>query len=247
MTKKNDWWLKLAVVLVFTLMYCGSAPQHVYAEDNGQVVVKQQEPANSTVVNKDNQTIDGPPQKVLPPTLTVTLLDEDGAPIVGVDLSAMEGNASGKESGSATTDANGKAVYKHLKSGAYYFFANLKAIRSHAGYDFPAIIKEIKTVRSFYISETKRFDLSANVECTYTIKRNACISFETFLNVFKSDKIVVVNKRMGIGQNIPVEADFIRIYLPMRSKYQIITVKDGDFDSWIIDFYAHEGLRIELL
>ncbi|MDR3561491.1 MAG: carboxypeptidase-like regulatory domain-containing protein, partial [Negativicutes bacterium] len=199
------------------------------------------------VVKQDAAGPDNPPKKVLPPTLALTLLDEDGAPIVGVDVSAMEGNVSGKESDSARTDQNGKAVFKHLKSGTYYFFANLKAVRSHRGYDFPLIVKEIKSIRSYYISETRKFDLSENAECTYTIKRSAYISFETFLNVFKSDKIVVVNKKLGIGQNIPVEADFIKIYMPMRSQYQIITVKDGDFDSWIIDFYAHEGLRVELL
>jgi len=243
---KQYWWSKLAAVLVFTFICCGLLTQSAYASANGQEAVKQ-DPASNNAVSQDSQISDKEQKKVLPPTLTLTLQDEDGQPLVGVDLSAVEANVSGKERDSAQTDQNGKAVFKHLQSGTYYFFANLKAIRSHVGYDFPLIVKEIKSTRSYYISETKKFDLSANVECTYTIKRNACIWFETFLNVFKSDKIVVANKKMGIGQNIPVEADFIKIYMPMHSLYQIITVKDGDFDSWIIDFYAHENLRIELL
>jgi len=72
--------------------------------------------------------------------------------------------------------------------------------------------------------------------------------FETFLDVYKPDKIALSNKSLGIVQTIPVNsADYIQIYLPMRSKYKIFTVKDGDFDAWIIEFYAHEGLRIMVL
>jgi len=234
---KRNWNFKLVIALAYVFIYCGLGTPSVYADDNGQVA-GQQVPVSNNAASQGSQ---------VSPTLTLTLLDADGQPISGVTVSAMPGNFSGKEADRARTDATGKAVFKHLKSGAYYFFADVAALRSHDGYDFPAIIKQIKTTRSYYLSETKKFDLSDNVACTYTINRNACVSFETFLDVFKSDLIVIKNNQMGIGQNIPVQADFIRIYLPMRSLYQIITVKDGDFDSWIIDFYAHEGLRIELL
>lgn len=212
--------LKMTVIFVVACISCSLVSRSVYAEG----------------------------KKVLPPTLTITLQDEDGAPIAGVDIAAMAVALAGTEKDRAKTDINGKAVFKHLKSGTYYFFADIKAIHKHDGYDFPSIIKEIKTTRSYYISETKQFDLSENVECTFTIRRNAYILFETYLDVFKSNEIVVVNKNMGISQNIPVaSADYTQIYLPMRSRYQIITIKDGDFDSWVIDFFAHEGLRIELL
>lgn len=222
---ERRWYRKLSLALVAVFLYCGLAIPGTYAEENGQGGVRQQ-----------------------PPTLTLTLQDEDGQPIRGVYVSAMAVALAGTESGWARTDDNGRAVFKHLKSGTYYFFANIRALRSHPGYDFPAIVKELKSTRSYYISETKRFDLSQDAACTYTIKRNACIMFTTFLDVYKPDKIVIANRKLGIGQNIPVDsADFIQIYLPMRYNYQIYTVKDGDFDSWIIDFYAHEGLRIELL
>jgi hypothetical protein len=250
-TKKKfqrTWRPKLWMVLVVAVMYCGLAPHGVYAEDNSRQTARQQVPTSSAAAGQDSQTADNMPQKVLPPTLTLTLQDEDGQPISGVDVSAMAVALAGTESGRARTDDNGRAVFKHLKSGTYYFFANIRALRSHHGYDFPAIIKEIKSIRSYYISESRRFDISQNAECTYTIKRGACIMFTTFLDVYKPDKIVIANRKLGIGQNIPVDStDFIQIYLPMRSNYQIYTVKDGDFDSWIIDFYAHEGLRIELL
>jgi hypothetical protein len=239
--------LRLAVVLVVAVMYCGLATPDVYAEGNGQQAAGQQVSVSSAAA-PDSQTADNGPRKVLPPTLTLTLQDEEGQPVSGVYVSAMAVALAGTESDWARTDETGKAVFKHLKSGTYYFFANIKAIHSHRGYDFPAIIKEIKSTRSYYISETKRFDLSQNAECTYTIKRNAYIMFTTFLDVYKPDKIVIASRKLGIGQNIPVDSiDFIQIFLPMRNNYQIYTVKDGDFDSWIIEFYAHEGLRIELL
>lgn len=219
---KRYWRLPLAVAAAVVFIACGLT-QGVYAAENGQEEQK-------------------------PPTLTVTLEDEDGQPISGVEVHAMPGNLAGKEKARARTDENGKAVFKHLKSGAYYFYADVRALRSHDGYDFPAIIKETKSYRSYYISETKRFDLSADAECTLTIKRGAYVMLETFLDVYKPDKIVLMNKRLGIGQNIPIgSADFIQLYLPMGDKYSIVTVKDGDFDSWIIEFYAHERLRIELL
>jgi hypothetical protein len=222
---KRYWRLSMAVVVAFAFIACGLANQ-VYAAETGQEEQK----------------------KILPPTLTLTLLDEDGQPISGVEVHAMPSNLAGKEKERARTDENGKAVFKKLKSGAYYFYADVRALRSHDGYDFPAIIKETKNYRSFYISETKRFDLSENAECTLTIKRGAHIMLETFLDVYKPDKIVLMNKKLGIGQNIPIgSVDFIQLYIPMGDKYSIITVKGGDFDSWIIEFFAHERLRIELL
>jgi hypothetical protein len=230
----RHWCWQLSLALVFSFLYCGLATHSAYAEDNGQIVSPQDTVSSNTAVK-------------ISPTLTLTLQDEDGQPISGVTVSAMAGNLSGKEKDRAQTDANGKAVFKHLNSGSYYFFANIAAIHSHEGYDFAAMLKEIKTTRSYFLSDTQKYDLSNNAQCSYTIKRNACIWFETFLDVFKSDKFVLKNYQLGIGQNIPMNADFIQIYLPMRSLYQIITVKDGDFDSWIIDFYAHENLKIELL
>jgi len=214
-------WYWVTIVVIFTVIYCGLVTPCVYAEGNDQQVA---------------------------PTLTLTLQDEDGKPISGVNLSAMEGYFVGKEKRSAKTDENGKAVFKHLPSGTYYFFANIKSISSHVGYGLPGIIKEFKTSRSYYISEIQQFDLSDNVECTYTIKRGEFIWFETFLDLSKPDKIAIINKKMGIQQRITVDAiDFMQIYMPMRNTYQIITIKDNDFDSWIIDFYAHDRLKIELL
>lgn len=221
----RGWLLPLVVAAAVAAIVCGLAPEGVYAAENGQAA-----------------------QKVLPPTLVVTLEDEDGQPISGVEVHAMPANLAGKEKARARTDENGKAVFKHLKSGAYYFYANVRALRSHDGYDFPAIIKETKSYVSHYISETKRFDLSENAKCTLTIKRSNYIMLETFLDVYKPDKIVLMNKMRGVGQNIAIGSnDFIQLYLPMGEKYQIVTVKDGDFDSWIIEFYAHERLRIEML
>jgi len=53
---------------------------------------------------------------------------------------------------------------------------------------------------------------------------------------------------LGIQHIIPVAStDYIQIYLPMRNLYQIVTIKDNDYDSWIMEIYAHERLRIELL
>lgn len=223
-TKKSragTWCRKLAVVLVFTFIYCSLVTQRAYAEE---------------------------PKTVLPTTLTVTLQDEDGLPISDVSLAAIDGDFTGKERGSATTDKNGKAVFTHLKSGTYYFFAHLNAIRRHAGYGLPAMIKEFKSSRTFYLSESMKIDLSENVESTYTIKKGAYILFETYLQTVRSGKIIIMNEKNGIEQIIPVASnDYLQIYLPMRSVYKIVTIKDNDFDSWIMEFYAHERLRIELL
>lgn len=195
-----------------------------------------------------NSNISIKQQKKVRPTLTLTLQDEDGKPISGVTVSAMEGDFVGKEKKSAQTNENGKVVFKHLKSGTYYFYANINAIQKHAGYGLPGAIRSFKTARSYYISESKQYDLSENVECTFTIKKGAYIWIETFLDVSLPQKIVIVNKKLGIEQMIPVAAtDFIQIYMPMRNRYQIITIKDNDFDSWIIEFYAHDRLHIELL
>jgi len=72
--------------------------------------------------------------------------------------------------------------------------------------------------------------------------------FETYLQTVRSGKIIVLNEKNGIEQTIPVAStDYLQIYLPMRTLYKIITIKDNDFDSWIMEFYAHERLRIELL
>ncbi len=189
-----------------------------------------------------------PPTKVAPPTLTVTLQDEDGAPIRGVTLHAMIADFTGRENGKATTDETGKAVFKNLKSGSYYFFANINALRQHAGYGMPLVYKAFKTTRSFYLSESRSFDLSADAETTYVIKRAEHIWFETYLQVVRSGKIVIMNQKQGLQHIIPVAStDFIQIYLPMRQMYGIVTIKDDDYDAWVMEVYAHERLRIQLL
>ena len=33
----------------------------------------------------------------------------------------------------------------------------------------------------------------------------------------------------------------------MRQMYGIVTIKDDDYDSWVLEVYAHERLRIQLL
>ncbi len=188
------------------------------------------------------------PAKPLPPTLTVTLQDEDGAPIRGVTLHAITSDYTGNEKGKATTDETGKAVFKNLKSGSYYFFANINALRRHAGYGMPLVYKAFKTTRSFYLSESRSFDLSANAETTYVIKRAEHIWFETYLQVVRSGKIVILSQKQGMQHIIPVAStDYIQIYLPMRQMYGIVTIKDDDYDSWVLEVYAHERLRIQLL
>ncbi|MHC1759428.1 MAG: carboxypeptidase-like regulatory domain-containing protein [Negativicutes bacterium] len=249
-TKKNSagtWCVKLAVVLALALLYCGVVPQNVYAEKNTQVVKppdKANQKAPAGIVGKAAAT--ELPKEL--PTLTVTLHDEDGLPISGVSLAAIEADFTAHERGSATTDENGKAVFRNLRSGAYYFYANFNAIRRHAGYGMPAMIRAFKSSRIFYISESRKFDLSANAEATYIVKRGAYILFETYLQTVRSGKVIIMNEKNGIEQIIPVAStDYMQIYLPMRSMYKIVTIKDNDFDSWILEFYAHERLRIELL
>jgi len=216
--------------------------------DNTDNVVNVDNKENNKSLDNQDSNIPIKQQKKGPPTLTLTLQDEDGKPISGVTVSAMEGNFVGMEKKSATTNKNGKVVFKHLKSGNLYFYAKIDAIQKHTGYGLPGAIRSFKTARSYYISESNQFDLSENVECTFTIKKGAYIWIETFLDVSLPQKIVIANKKMGIEQMIPVAAtDFIQIYMPMRERYQIITIKDNDFDSWIIEFYAHDRLHIELL
>lgn len=234
--KKNSagiGWLRLAVVLSFAFVVCfASLTPSAYAEATAPEAAKLQE---------------GEPVKAAP-TLTVTLQDEDGLPITGVSLSAIAADFTAKGNGSATTDKNGKAVFSNLKSGAYYFFANFNAIRAHAGYGMPAMIREFKSSRTFFLSESRQFDLSANVESTFTVKRGAYILFETYLQTVRSGKIIIMNEKNGMEHVLPVAStDYLQIYLPMRNLYKIVTIKDNDFDSWIMEFYAHERLRIELL
>jgi len=241
-------WLKLAVVLTFVFIaYFAVLTPIAYAAETGADAVKQQDKTNKNSVATDSPSSDQEQVKVVP-TLTITLQDEDGLPISGVSLSAIAADYTAKGKDSATTDKNGKAVFTHLNSGTYYFFANFNAIRSHAGYGMQAMIREFKSSRTFYLSESRKFDLSANVESTYTVKRGAYIFFETYLQTVRSGKIIVMNEKNGIEQIIPVAStDYLQIYLPMRTMYKIITIKDDDFDSWIMEFYAHERLRIELL
>ena len=187
------------------------------------------------------------PEKVAP-TLTITLLDEDGLPISGIGLSAMSADFTAHTKGRATTDREGKAVFRGLPSGTYYFFAHFNAVRSHAGYGMPAMIREFKSSRTFYLSESRKFDLSANAESTFTVKRASYILFETYLQTVRSGKIIIMNEKNGIEQIIPVAStDYLQIYLPMRTTYKIVTIKDNDYDSWIMEFFAHDRLRIELL
>jgi hypothetical protein len=213
--------------LALAVIYCALAAAVAYAEEPGQEVVK--------------------PQKIVVPTLTLTLQDEDGLPISGVSLAAIAADFTAKEKDSATTDKNGKAVFR-IKSGTYYFFANFNAIRSHTGYGMPAMIRAFKTSRTFFISESRKFDLSQSVESTVTVKRGSYILFETYMQTVRSWKIILMNEQNGIEQIIPVAStDYMQIYLPMRNMYKVVTIKDNDFDSWIMEFYAHERLRIELL
>ncbi len=227
-TSEKPSWRSLFLALPIALIFCGLAMGSVYAEEPGQEVAK--------------------PDKKPLPTLTVSLKDADGAPISGVSLNAIAADFTGRGKGSATTDKTGKAVFKNLTSGTYYFFANFNAIRSHAGYGLPAMIREFKSSRTFYLSESRQFDLSADVEATYTVNRGAYILFETYLQTVRSGKIIIMNEKNAIEQIIPVAStDYMQIYLPMRTLYKIVTIKDNDFDSWIMEFYAHERLRIELL
>ena len=124
----------------------------------------------------------------------------------------------------------------------------VNAIRSHAGYGMPAMIREFKSSRTFFLSESRKFDLSANVESTFTVNRGSYILFETYLQTVRSGKIIIMNEKNGIEQILPVAStDYLQIYLPMRTTYKIVTIKDNDYDSWIMEFFAHERLRIELL
>ena len=189
----------------------------------------------------------GDPEKI-PPTLTITLLDEDGLPISDIGLSAVAADFTAHTKGRATTDREGKAVFRGLPSGTYYFFAHFNAVRSHSGYGIPAMIREFKSSRTFYLSESRKFDLSANAESTFTVKRAAYILFETYLQTVRSGKIIIMNEKNGIEQIIPVAStDYLQIFLPMRTTYKIVTIKDNDYDSWIMEFFAHDRLRIELL
>ena len=139
-------------------------------------------------------------------------------------------------------------MFRGLASGNYYFFAHFNAIRSHAGYGMPAMIREFKSSRTFFLSESRKFDLSANVESTFTVNRGSYILFETYLQTVRSGKIIIMNEKNGIEQILPVAStDYLQIYLPMRTTYKIVTIKDNDYDSWIMEFFAHERLRIELL
>ena len=230
-------WRPLWVILAIMLVYCNWITPVGFAAEKEQAPAK---PQDKTGIETT--------QEVLPTSLTVTLQDEDGAPIVGVNLSATAADFTGRVMDRATTDINGNAVFKHLKSGVYYFFANINAIHRHEGYGLQAMARKFKRSRSFYISESKRYDLSENAEETQTVKRNAFISIETYLQVVRSDKVAVLNKKMRIEQIVPLDSvDYLQIYLPMRQTYQFVTIKNDDFDAWILEIYAHERLRIELL
>lgn len=188
------------------------------------------------------------PAKVEPPTLTITLQDEDGEPIRGVTLSAIVADSTGREKGRATTDPTGKAVFRNLKSGRYYFFAHMNELRKHPGYGMQLMVRALKSSRTFFLSEPRVFDLGANVESTFVIKRGAYIWIETYLQVVRSGKVIILNQQMGLQHIIPVAStDYLQIYLPMRTMYGLVTIKDDDFDSWVLEIYSHEGLRINLL
>lgn len=228
----------LRLIATLLLFCCCMAPQGLQAAEKAEEGAKKPDSSASSTENKE----------LAPTTLTVTLQDEDGAAVVGVNLSAVAADHTGRSLDHATTDINGKAVFKHLKSGKYYFFANINALHSHAGYGMGAMIRKFKSSRSYYLSENRTFDLSADAESTFTIKRGAFVTLETYLQVVRSDKFVLINKTMGIEQIMPLGSiDYLQVYLPMRQIYQIVTIKDDDFDSWILEIYAHERLRIELL
>ena len=225
-------WVIFAITLVFSCM----APQSLYAAENEQEKAQQQAPSGTS------------DKEVVLTTLTVTLQDEDGVPISGVSLSAIPADFTGREKDRATTDQDGKAVFKKLKSGTYYFFANVNPLRKHDGYGSQVMIRAFKSSRSYYISESRKFDLSENVESTFVIKRGAYIMLETYLQVVRSEKVIIACKKLGVEQLIPISSiDYVQIYLPMHQMYQLITIKDQDFDSWILEIFSHERMRIELL
>ena len=225
-------WVIFAITLVFSFL----APQSLYAAENEQEKAKQQVPSGTS------------DKEAVLTTLTVTLQDEDGVPISGVSLSAIPADFTGREKDRATTDQDGKAVFKKLKSGAYYFFANVNQLRKHDGYGTQVMIRAFKSSRSYYISESRKFDLSENVESTFVIKRGAYIMLETYLQVVRSEKVIIACKKLGVEQLIPISSiDYVQIYLPMHQMYQLITIKDQDFDSWILEIFSHERMRIELL
>lgn len=230
--------LAASIALLFAVVSSCLAMTNGYAQE-----------AVEPVRTSNPQTIQSnPDQKQDSPVLTLTLLDEDGYPVAGVLVSAMEGALVGKERAQARTDDSGKAVFKDLISGTYYFYANITAIRSHSGYELPAMIRQYKTSRSYYISESKYFDLRSNVEYTSIIKRGEFIWFETYHDYYRASGIVVISKKMGIQQIIPVAStDFMQIYLPMHRFYEIATIKNNAFDAWVFEFYSHKGLRLELL
>ena len=224
--------------LAIVLLGWGAVGPPAFAAPAQQEIAKPAEPPAQDEV----------PAKVVPPTLTVTLQDEDGAPIRGVTLLAIAADSTGREKGRATTDPDGKAVFKNLKSGSYYFFANMNAIRQHAGYGMQLTIRSFKTSRTFFLSETRTFDLSANVESAFVIKRAEHIWLETYLQVVRTGKVVIMNQQMGLQHIIPVAStDYLQVYLPMNKMYGIVTIKDDDFDSWVLEIYSHERLRINLL
>ena len=71
---------------------------------------------------------------------------------------------------------------------------------------------------------------------------------ETYLQVVRSEKVIIACKKLGVEQLIPISSiDYVQIYLPMHQMYQLITIKDQDFDSWILEIFSHERMRIELL
>lgn len=232
--------LTLSVVLLFVFICLGWEISSVYAKEDGAAVV------STTVAPYSKHSTAA--QKEDLPVLALTLQDEQGQPIAGIEVSAMEGDLVGKEKERARTDENGKVVFKRLTSGTYYFFANIDAIRSHSGYGLPAMIRKYKTSHSYYISESRQFDFSSSVECAYIIKKGEFIWFDTYHDYYRANAIVVVNKAMGIEQIIPVAStDCMQIYLPMHKFYQITTVKNDAFDAWVFEIYSHKGLHLDLL
>ena len=221
----------MLLLLILALLVCCSAAQVSYAAEKAPDAVK---PTDKT--------------EAAPPTLTVILLDMDGNPISGIGLAVVTADTTGREKGRHTTDKDGKVVYTGLKSGSYYLFANVNALQRHEGYGMSAMVKVFKTSASYFISENRKLDMSQNAEWTVTIKNDAYITVQTFLQVVRSGKIVVINNEMGIQQIIPVAStDFLHIFLPMLHKYQIATIKDDDFDAWILEIFAYGREHIELL
>ena len=182
-----------------------------------------------------------------PHTLTLKMVDDKGIPVTGVTVHAMRGNFEGTEADTATTDLNGNAVFRQLRSGDYYFFADIEPIRKHSRYALSRVISYNKTCKSYYISEVNHFEMDRDVNCKQTIMPDEFIWITTFYNTFPPEAIIMKNDDMKLEQPLQAGSDFIQVFMPMGDLWSIMTVKDGDYDAWVLEFYAEERTQLNLL